>query len=78
MKNKELQQLLQKYPANMPVKLLTGHNKNVAIDFDDENILLTSEDAYIDSDTPEGEWDTEDGKVVQRGKKYLLINPIIL
>ncbi len=78
MKNKELQQLLKKHPDNMPIKLLTGHNKNVAIDFDDENILLTSEGAYIDSDARESTWDTEDGKIRQRGKKYLLINPIIL
>lgn len=80
MKNKELQELLRQYPDDIDVRLLPkadGDYKTV-VPFTDENILHTSETAFIDNDAPEDEWDTEDGKVeLGNGVQYLLINPII-
>ncbi len=81
MKNKELQKLLAQYPDDMPIKLLLScHDVNEPIvDFDEENILYTSETAYLDEDAPEDEWDAEDGKVkLGDGQMYLLINPMIV
>lgn len=75
---KELKQLLNEYPDDMPVKLL----KNLGIyddvvDFTEENILVTSDTAFVNKDAPEEEWDAEDGKIeLGDGTKYLLINPI--
>jgi hypothetical protein len=80
MTNKEFQELLSEYPSDLPIKLLVKHEPMAkCIDFDDENILLTSETAYVNEDAPEDEWDTEDGKIeLGEGQRYLLLNPIIL
>jgi hypothetical protein len=80
MTNIELQKLLAKYPDDMPIKLLTSHESNwPVIDFTDENILHTSETAYVDYGADESEWDTEDGKIeLGSGPQLLLINPIIV
>lgn len=84
MTNKELQTLLQEHPDDMPIKLMYDHtsyskDKNCIIELTDENVLLSSETTYIDSEAPEDEWDTEDGKVeLGEGQKYLLFNPLIL
>ena len=49
------------------------------IDLDEENILHTSETAYVDQHAPEDEHDCEDGKVMLGdGQQYLLFNPIIV
>ena len=76
----ELIQELQKHPGDMPVKVLVNatDNKAPVFDFTEENILCTSEGAYVDHTAPEDEWDHEDGKVTQSGKPYLLINPILV
>lgn len=79
MTNKQLQELLQKYPDNMSVKIITNQNSQKVHPFDNENIIETSTTAYIDDEAPEEEWDTEDGKIMLGdGVRYLLINPIIL
>jgi hypothetical protein len=82
MKNSALQDYLKQYPADMDIKFLSSHekmSKEPVLDFDEENILLTSETAYVDENAPEDEWDCEDGKVeLGDGKQYLLINPIII
>lgn len=83
MKNLELQQLLQTYPDDMDIKLLIDHidysKENKPIDLTIENIMETSETAYVDDNAPEDEWDTEDSKVeLGDGKRYLLFNPIII
>lgn len=84
MTNKELQEYLKQYSDDMPVKLLpcttviTGRNVSEIIDLTDENILHTSDAAYVDESAPEEEWDTEDGKTVYAGNRFLLFNPIIV
>lgn len=79
--NIQLQELLKKYPDNMPVKLLpknnVGSKPSEVIDFTEENILQSSEGAWVDDEAPVDTWDCEDGKIRHKGKKYLLINPII-
>jgi hypothetical protein len=79
MKNKELQELLKGYAPDMEVKIFIDHaDKNSIKDFDEENLLHTSNTAFVDDSAPMEEWDTEDGKInLGAGEKYLLINPII-
>jgi hypothetical protein len=80
MKNKELQELLKGYPDDMPIKLLLNVNspKEPIKDFDSENILHSSETAFLNADAPEDEWDSEDGRFeLGDGEQYLLINPVI-
>lgn len=78
--NKQLQELLKQYPDDMPIKLLVDHDLKTKIqDFDEENILHSSETAYVDGDAEPMDWDCEDGKVeLGEGQQYLLINPIIV
>jgi hypothetical protein len=82
MKNSELQQLLAQYPSDLPIRFLSGHEKMAKepiLDFEDENILLTSETAHLNEEAPQDEWDNEDGKVeLGDGQQFLLINPIIV
>lgn len=80
MTNKEFQKLLAKFPDNIPVKLLPKPENNIKsiIDFNEENILATSEGAWVDSEADPEKWDCEDGKIKHKGKRYLLINPIIV
>lgn len=91
MTNKELQTYLQQFSDDLPVKLLHTHETKPVgdgtpkqkhsdpIEFTDENVLHTSETAYVDPDAPEDEWDNEDGKIeLGGGRQYLLINPVIL
>jgi hypothetical protein len=81
MTNGELQKLLAEYPADMPVKLMPKINNDykTVVDLDEDNILHSSETAYVDTEAPEDEWDTEDGKVeLGDGQQYLLFNPIII
>lgn len=84
MTNKELQEFLAKFPDNMPVRLLpkidpprSGYENRDIIDLTEENILQTSEGAWIDDEAPSDTWDHEDGKIRHKGKRYLLFNPII-
>lgn len=87
MTNKELREYLSKFPDEMPIKLLPNNTlpclsiDNMAvkeiIDFTDENILETTDKAWVDSDADPETWDTEDGKIVYDGNPYLLFNPII-
>jgi hypothetical protein len=79
MTNKQLQNFLGLYPDEMPVKLLIGSSaKDPIIDLDGENILHTSETAFVNTEAPEDEWDCEDGKIeLGDGKQFLLFNPII-
>jgi hypothetical protein len=81
MKNSELQELLAQYPDDMPIKLLVDHCdvKAPLIEFTDENVLHTSETAYVDTDADLEDWDTEDGKIeLGDGQQFLLINPMII
>lgn len=86
MTNKEFQKLLQGYPDDMLIKLnisdrihgSTIHGSFIK-NFEDENIMLTSDTAYNNQNAPEDEWDNEDGKVMLGdGIPYLLLNPIII
>lgn len=84
---KKLKEILSAYPDDMPVKLLPNNTlpalsiDNMAvsriIDLTEENILYTTDKAWVDSDADPEEWDTEDGKIVYAGNPFLLINPII-
>jgi hypothetical protein len=76
----DLKNLLAEYPDEMPVKILVNHERETQPQsFDEENILITSETAYVDSEADPLEWDCEDGKIeLGRGIKYLLINPMIV
>lgn len=57
----------------MKVFCIDGAKKNFEID--GENIVVYSDSAFIDSDVPEDEWDTEDGKLeLGDGEKYLILN----
>lgn len=83
MSNKELQNLLKDFPDDMEVRLLPkdfgATSDRHIVPFSQENILHTSESAYINDEAPEEEWDSEDGKIeLGDGKQYLLINPIIV
>ncbi len=78
MTNKQLQDILKKYPDNMPVKLYPNHATKEIIPMDEENILLTSTGAWVDDEADPETWDHEDGKIRDGGKKYLLINPLIV
>jgi hypothetical protein len=76
MNNLELQSLLKTYPDNIDIKMLSPDGK--LQDFEGE-VLHTSDTAYVDDEAPEGEWDTEEGKVeLGNGRQYLLLNPIIV
>lgn len=79
MKNIELQKLLKKYPDSIEIKLMPTHQRGLhgLIEFTEENILKTSEKAYVDNNAHPDIWDCEDGKIRHKGKRYLLINPII-
>lgn len=82
MTNKELQELLKKHPNNMPIKLMPHHDRDgkfnyTVIDFTEENYLVSSEGAWVDDEADPETWDCEDGKIRHKGKRYLLINPII-
>ena len=84
MTNKQFQELLKDYPDNMPIKLFVnpdnykhGDGQKGIIEFTDENILVTSENAWIDDEADPETWDCEDGKIRHKGKRYLLLNPII-
>lgn len=79
MTNKELQTFLAHHPDDMPIKIMIKHDSQKIHPLDEENILLSSETAYINEDAPEDEWDHEDGKFeLGSGPQYLLFNPIIL
>jgi hypothetical protein len=79
MTNKELQTLLSKYPDAIPVRLLPKNNPDdTVIDFTEENILKTTDRAWVNQNAPEDDWDTEDGKIVYDGNPFILINPIIV
>lgn len=74
---KELKEHLSQFPADTPIKLQSDTRS--IIDFTPENILHTSETAYVDGGADEDEWDDEDGKIeLGDGQQYLLFNPIIL
>lgn len=84
MTNKELQELLKQWPDDIEVKLLTKNDipvrsieKAPIIPFTEENILESSEEAWVDDEADPETWDCEDGKIMQKGKRYLLLNPII-
>jgi hypothetical protein len=79
MTNKDFQKLLQQYPDDILIRLLPKQENNVKaiVDFTDENILLTSEGAYVDDEADPETWDHEDGKIRHKGERYLLLNPII-
>lgn len=75
----QLYQILDNYPDTTEIRLMVNQTNQVVQPLNDDHILLTSETAFVNQDAPEDEWDTEDGKVeLGGGKKYLLINPIIL
>src|SRR5688572_8899343 len=77
MSNIELQNYLKQFPDNWPLKIRVDSDYVKALD--EENILHTSETAYVDDTTPEDEWDCEDGKIMLGdGQQYLLFNPIIV
>lgn len=76
MTNSELQTLLHQYPDDLPIKF-RDYKTEPIIDFTEENILHTSEGAWVNDEADSEEWDTEDGKIEHKGNWYLLINPII-
>ena len=80
MNNKELQEYLKQYPDDLEILLIPDiKNWSQTIPFTDENILHTSETAYVDDEADEDDWDCEDGKVeLGEGKRYLLFNPLIV
>lgn len=66
---------------SQPLRLLKNSfdYKGVIIDFTEENILFTSETAYVNPDAPENEHDCEDGKIeLGDGQRFVLLNPIIV
>lgn len=84
MTNKKLREFLAQFPDNMPVRLFpnsetprSGFDKPKIIELTEENILQTSEGAWVDDEADPETWDCEDGKVRHKGKRYLLFNPII-
>jgi hypothetical protein len=77
MTNKELQDFLKQYPDEMPIKLRVEEME--VVELTTENILHTSETAYVNDEAPEEEWDCEDGKIeLGSGTQYLLLNPLIV
>ena len=81
MKNSELQKILAQYPGDMPIKIFVDHSrpKEPLEDFDEDHFMLSAETAYANSDAPEEEWDTEQGKFeLGDGEPFLLINPMLV
>lgn len=79
MTRQELQEFLADYPADMQMKIMIDKKTQTVVDLKEENILHSSESAYVDTEAPDGEWDCEDGKIkLGDGKQYLLFNPIII
>lgn len=77
MTNIELQNYMKQFPNDLPIKIRIDGDSVKALD--EENILHTSETAYVDPNAPEDEWDCEDGKIMLGdGQQYLLFNPIIV
>lgn len=76
MTNIELQELLSKYPNDMPVKLFCDPMKNLKVmDYQDDFLTIHSNTVYADDSVPEEEWDTEDGKhMLGDGEKFLVMN----
>ena len=82
MKVKELIEILKKYPENMPVKIMPDHERDSSFNYNvqdltTDHLMQHSEKAWIDDEADPETWDCEDGKVRQKGKRYLLVNPII-
>jgi len=72
MTNKELQEYLKQFSDDLPVKLYKDGDIR---DFFDEDILITSETAHVNTETPEEEWDCEDGKFeLGDGPEFILFN----
>ena len=73
MTNKELQEYLKQFSDDLPVK---WHKDGGGIrDFYDEDILITSETAHVNTEAPEEEWDCEDGKFeLGDGPEFILFN----
>ena len=84
MTNKQLQEFLKQFPDEIKVKLLPksdipvrSYNSVEILELTEENILHTSEGAWVDDEADPEEWDCEDGKIRHEGNWYLLLNPII-
>lgn len=68
MKNKELQEILKKFPDNMKVKLYFKNREKLK-DFEDENICDHAEDDTTDEQT---------GEIVKgKQERVIVINPPI-
>jgi HD superfamily phosphohydrolase YqeK len=77
MTNKEIHDFFKQYPEEMPIKLRVEEME--VVELTTENILHTSETAYVNDEAPEEEWDCEDGKIeLGSGTQYLLLNPLIV
>lgn len=75
MTNKQLQELLKTYPDEMPIKLLTEHQRGEIIDLTEESVLHTSTTAvYHEAE----EDDEQDFTTLGDGEQYLLFNPVIV
>ena len=80
----QFQDYLKQFSDNLPIKLLPnpsdykhGSRQSGIIDLTEENVLHTSEGAWVDDKADPEKWDCEDGKIRHKGKPYLLLNPII-
>lgn len=69
---------LKAFPRTLEVRALSGKDNEIyPISID--NLLHTSETAFVNDDAHVDEWDCEDGKIeLGSGKQYLLINAIIV
>ncbi|MBO9151894.1 hypothetical protein ACFOTA_06725 [Chitinophaga sp. GCM10012297] len=77
MTRKQLQDYLEQFPEEMPIMVLIDNHS--VDELTEEQILHTSDTAYVDVTAPEEEWDCEDGKIrLGDGSQYVLINAIII
>lgn len=71
----QLREFLNEFNNDTEIKLRV--EGDIILSLDEETILYTSEGAHVNDSYPEDEWDSEDGKIVHSGTRFLLINPII-
>lgn len=81
MNNKKLQDYLKQFPDEMEIKCLRNMMSDDGSKYNltEENIIIYTDTAYIDSDAPEEEHDTEEGKLqLGTGERFLLFNTPVL
>lgn len=74
----QLIEYLSTVPPEREIKIWIDHSdRNTIVPLNEEHFHHTSEGAYIDDSADPDTWDAEDGKIRNKGKRYIMLNPII-